>query len=322
MSDSASRRPLLIVNPRSSGGKTGRLFDQMREPISRAIGELDVSFTERGRHAVEIAREAALAGREAVIAVGGDGSIHEVVNGLMEAREQGATRTRFGVIGQGTGGDFRKTLGIEHRLDLYCKAIAEGKTRAIDVGKFSYAAHDGSDQRAYFVNILSVGIGGLVDQLVAEANRSLGGTLAYFSASVRGLLKSEIGVLEATIRHRGEERVERIRTRNLAICNGRYFGSGMHVAPMAKLDDGVFEVVNQGAMSRLKFAMVSSKVYTGEHLQNPEVSHFACDKLTLVLENTEIADRFLLDVDGEPLGRLPITVELVPGAIEVFVPAA
>src|SRR4051812_35126697 len=129
MADRGSSKPLLIVNPRSGGGRTGRIFEQLRLPIERAIGDVDVTFTERGRHAVDIARSAALDGRETVIAVGGDGSIHEVVNGLMEAREQGAKSTRLGIIGQGTGGDLRKTLNLEHRLDRYCAVIAQGKTR-------------------------------------------------------------------------------------------------------------------------------------------------------------------------------------------------
>jgi YegS/Rv2252/BmrU family lipid kinase len=318
---SSDKRPLLIVNPRSGGGKTGRIFDQMRGPIERAIGAFDTIFTERGRHAVEIAREAAILGVPVVVAVGGDGSIHEVVNGLMEARERGATATRLGIIGQGTGGDFRRTLGLEHRLDRYCAAIAGGKVRKIDVGRARFADHDGKPSASYFVNILSVGIGGLVDQIVADASRGLGGTFAYYSASVRGLLQSELGVLQCTIGYKGETREEEITTRNLAICNGRFFGSGMKVAPMAELDDGVFECVDLGKASKLRFAMVSSsRIYTGEHIGHPDVRHFRCDSIKMELKNQAAAAKFLLDVDGEPLGRMPLEIELCPGAIEVLVP--
>ncbi len=321
MTESASQSPLLIVNPRSGGGKTGKIFDAMRVPLRRALGDFDVVFTERGRHAVEFARDAATDGRELVIAVGGDGTIHEVVNGLMEARAKGSKAPRLGVIGQGTGGDFRRTLGIEHRLDRYCAAIAGGKTRRLDVGRASFLGHDGAPAASFFVNILSVGIGGVVDQLVAEASRGLGGTLAYFGASVRGLLKSEIGVLDCTLTLAGQAREERITTRNLAICNGRFFGSGMKVAPMAELDDGVFEVVSLGAASKLRFAVESStRIYSGDHIGKEGVQHLRCDKITVTLQNTDIADRFLLDVDGEPLGRLPMEIELIPGALEVLVP--
>jgi len=314
--------PLLIVNPRSGGGRTGELFEKMCRPIQRAIGPFDIVYTERGRHAVDIAREAALAGRQTVVAVGGDGSIHEVVSGLMEAREQGATGTRLGIIGQGTGGDFRKSLGIEHRLDKYCEAIAKGSARRIDVARFSYRTHDDAPASGYFVNILSIGIGGLVDRYVAQQSRAWGGTLNYFTASLRGLLESEIGVLACAIHQGGKVREQEIRTRSLALCNGRYFGSGMHVAPMAKLDDGQLEVVDLGDAPRLHFAMVSSRVYTGTHIRHPEVKHFSCDKIRIELLNRAAADRFLLDVDGEPLGRLPIEVEVMPGALDVLAPPA
>src|SRR5207244_3327252 len=100
----APMKPLLIVNPRSGGGRTGSAFESMRPVVERALGEVDVAMTERPRHAVDLAREAAQAGRETVVAVGGDGSIHEIVNGLMQARELGANWTRLGILGQGTGG--------------------------------------------------------------------------------------------------------------------------------------------------------------------------------------------------------------------------
>jgi diacylglycerol kinase (ATP) len=315
-------KPLLIVNPRSGGGHTGAVFDKLRGPIERALGSVDVAFTERSRHAIELAREAALGGRGTVVAVGGDGSIHEVVSGLMQAREQGANATRLGIIGQGTGGDFRRTLGIEHRLDRYCAAIAGGKTRAIDVGRFTYATEDGGTGSAFFINILSTGIGGLVDRYVAEAGRQLGGTMTYFLASLRGLVASAVGVLQCTLTHNGQVQEAQIETRQLAICNGRFFGSGMEVAPMAKPDDGIFEIVSLGSAPRLKFALASSKVYTGSHIGQPGVTHHRCEKIVLDLANRSVVDRFPLDVDGEPFGRPPLVVEVVPRAIDVFVPSS
>lgn len=316
--------PLVIVNPSSGGGRTGSVFESMRGPIERVVGPVDVVFTERKRHAVDLAREAALAGRETVVAVGGDGSIHEVVNGLMEAREklpENALKTRLGIIGQGTGGDFRRTLGIEHRLNRYCEVIAAGATRRIDIGRFRYVANDGSPAQAFFVNILSMGMGGLVDQYVADMGRQLGGTLTYLIASVRGLVNSQLGVLQCTMTTRGgETREEVLPTRTLAVCNGRFFGSGMEVAPMAKLDDGLFEVIDLGSAPRLKFFLASSKIYTGKHIGSPDVKHFRCDRIDIRLRNEGVRRRFLIDADGEPLGMLPMSIELVPRAIEVLVP--
>jgi diacylglycerol kinase family enzyme len=95
----------------------------------------------------------------------------------------------------------------------------------------------------------------------------------------------------------------------------------MKVAPMAEPDDGVFEVVSLGAASKLRFALESStRIYTGDHIGKPGVQHLRCDTISIALRNTDVADRFLLDVDGEPLGRLPMQIDLIPAALEVLAP--
>ncbi len=101
----------------------------------------------------------------------------------------------------------------------------------------------------------------------------------------------------------------------IAICNGAYFGGGMHVAPMAALDDGRFEIVSMDAPSKRRSPMHSRRIYDGSHLSLPGVQHFACDRIAMDLENERARGVFLLDVDGEPLGGLPLEVELVPSKL-------
>lgn len=310
----------MIVNPRAGGGRAGKAIDSMRKVVEDAIGAIDLATTERPRHAIELARDAARAGRELVVATGGDGSIHEVVNGLMQAKEEGFDQSTLGIIGRGTGSDLCKTLGIEPRLDRFLSVIAARHARPIDVGRFSYRNTKGAEDRGYFVNILSAGMGGLVDRFVAETSRWASGPLAYFIASSRALLRSKVGVVSARLEMDGQAQELQLHTRTLAICNGRYFGSGMHVAPMARIDDGTFDVVDLGGASRLRFALSSSDMYSGAHLKNPDVRHFRCTRIELTLKNTEVDPVFLLDVDGEPLGGLPITVEVVPRALRVLMP--
>ncbi len=314
-----TQAPLAIINPKSGGGRTGQTLDALRRVMDNALGPVDVALTERPRHATEIAREAALAGRETVIAVGGDGSIHEVVNGLMQAREKGATKVRLGIVGQGTGGDFRKTLGLEHRLDRYLAAIAAGCTRKIDVGRFDFTTNEGGPGKAWFVNILSAGMGGLVDRYVHEAGW-LGGKAAYFVASARGLIESELGELRVIATLAGKTEEVELVSRQISICNGRFFGSGMMIAPMAEPDDGIFEVVDLGASSKLGFMTFSRKIYDGSHMRHPNVRHLRGDHVRVELRNDRVRDKFLLDVDGEPLGKLPIDVTVERAALDVLVP--
>lgn len=315
-------KPLVILNPRSQGGKTARQAEELMRVVRRYLGEVDEVHTERGRHATEIAAQAHADGRQIVVAVGGDGTIHEVVNGLMQAREgdHADAGPALGIVGQGTGGDFRRTLGLEHRLDRYCQAIAAGVTRPADVGRFSYRSDGGESRTAYFNNILSVGMGGLVDRYVANDSQRFGGTVAYFMASLRALVEIDLGVLRCTVTSGESVREVELKSRMLAICNGRFFGGGMEVAPMASLDDGVFHVVSLGGGPKLRYVLSSMSIYSGEHVHKPDVEVFTCSSIDVELANTGIRERFPLDVDGEPLGTLPISVQVVPNALRVFAP--
>lgn len=169
----------------------------------------------------------------------------------------------------------------------------------------------------WFVNILSAGMGGLVDRHVARTSKALGGKAAYFWAGVRALVEAQRGQLRCRV-ELGPARSERaIDAYMIAICNGRYFGGGMHVAPMAQPDDGRFEVITLDAPSKLAFAAFSRSIYGGTHLSAPGVQHFACDRIAVDLADARARDVYLLDVDGEPLGMLPLEAELVPGALRV-----
>ena len=311
------RATLLVVNPQSGGGRTGKIWDAMRPAIEGALGAVDVAFTERRGHGIDLARAGAEAGRDLIVAVGGDGTFSEVVNGMMRAGGEHRERTRVGLIAQGTGGDFRRTLGLEHRLDRYLAALASGRERKIDVGRLSYTDEAGRDAEHYFVNILSAGMGGLVDRYVADGRVGGGasGKTKYMISSIRAMATMREGHLRCQVERSGAREDKRVRSYMIAICNGRYFGSGMNVAPMAEIDDGRFEVVNMTAPSRLAFALAARKIYDGSHLRESGVSHFACDRIELALENADAQERFLLDVDGEPMGGLPVAVEVVPSAV-------
>lgn len=301
-------KPLLVVNPKSGGGRTSAVFAELRGTIERKLGEVDVVLTERSGHAIDLAEAGAREDRELIIAVGGDGTFSEVANGVLRAKKP----TRVGFIGQGTGGDFRKTLGIEHRLDKYLDAIASKHERTIDVGRAKFRGKNGAEEH-YFVNILSAGMGGLVDEYVATGSRALGPTAAYFIASTKALLRVRPGHLRCLV----DGETKKLRSYMIAVCNGRYFGSGMHIAPMAKPDDGQFEVVSMDAPSKLAFARFSQKIYDGTHLALPGVSHFSCKRIEMDLENEDARETFRLDVDGEPLGGLPLAIEVMPAALVV-----
>lgn len=306
-------RPLLIVNPWAGGGRAGRALPAVRAVVERRLGPVDVAPTERSGHAVSLAAEAARGGRSLIVAVGGDGTLHEVANGVLEAGAAAAV----GYIGQGTGGDFRRTLGLEHRLDRYIDAIASGRERPVDVGRATFRGLDGTPRARWFVNILSAGLGGLVDRYVADATRLFGGKASYFWASARALARCRRGRLRCEVTFQGEAKTRELDAFMIAICNGRYFGGGMYVAPMAEPDDAQLEVVSMDAPTKLAFAAFSRRIYDGSHLRAAGVQHFSCNRIALDLDGDRARDVFLLDVDGEPLGGLPLEVEVVPRALRL-----
>jgi diacylglycerol kinase (ATP) len=313
-------RPLVIVNPRSGGrapGAGARYFADLRGVVERRLGPVDVAFTARPGHAIELARDGAAAGRALVVAVGGDGTLHEVANGVLGA----ATDAVVGFIGQGTGGDLRRTLGIDHRLDAYLGAIAHGRPRRIDVGRARYRALDGAPRERWFINILSVGMSGLVDRHVATTTKAFGGKAAYLWASTRALATSRRARVRCSAALGGAREERHVESFVIAVCNGRYFGGGMHVAPMAVPDDRRFEVISIDAASKLAFPGVMNGLHAGRHMGARGVGHFACDAIAMELDDERARGVFLLDVDGEPLGALPLEITLVPGALAICAPA-
>jgi diacylglycerol kinase (ATP) len=302
-------KPLLVVNPSSGGGATARAFPDMRGTIERALGPCEVVMTEARGHGMKLALEGALAGHPLIVAVGGDGTIHEVANGILSSKKE----VELGIIGQGTGGDFRKTLEIEHRLDRYLERIASGRRRSLDVGRFS----GGGETEHYFVNILSLGMGGLVDRHVAKTSRALGGKVAYFGATLKALAEARLGHVRCTLTHEGKTEEHLVRSFMIAICNGQYFGGGMHVAPMASPDDGAFEIVALGATSKLGFVLTSGSVYSGDHLKQAATVHLRASHARFELVNADAASGFLLDVDGEPMEGMPLEITCVPNALAV-----
>jgi len=309
-------KPLLILNPRAGGGRAGRTFAALRPVVERALGAVDVARTEAPGHGIALARAAAEAGRALVVAIGGDGTLHEVANGVLDAGA--ADKTAIGFIAEGTGGDFRKSLDLPHRLDRYLEAIASGRERRVDAARATFRNADGTKGTRWFVNILSAGLGGKVDRFVADAPRALPPTAAYFWASARAIATSEAAPIVCTVERGGERTEHRVDAWTIAVCNGGTFGSGLHIAPMASVDNGQLDVIALSAPSRLAFVLLSRKLYSAGHLREPGTLHLRGERVE-IRAASGARERVLLDIDGEALGELPVTIEVVPGALRLRV---
>lgn len=314
---------LLIVNPRSGANSDAPALAQILAAAETSLGDVVVRYTARPGHARELAEQGARGGHPLIVAVGGDGTFSEITNGVLAASTapstSGATvsAAAVGLVDAGTGGDFRRSLGIGAGYRACLDAIALGRERLIDVGRASFTGVNGAPVEQWFVNVLSAGLGGLVDRYVQSAPAFLGGRGAYYFASLRAIAVGKERSVLARVTWQGQTREQVIPAYLIAICNGRWFGGGMDIAPMALPDDGRLEVLTITERSRLHLAAKIRKVYPGHHLDEPTVNHFPCERLELSLADERAGRRFLLDVDGDYLGSLPLTVEVVPKRLRV-----
>ena len=310
--------PLVIVNPASAGGATGEAWPRAASDLRRHFGPFECYFTKARTDARDVAESEARAGRSFVIACGGDGTLSEVADGILRS----GAPAELGLLPSGTGGDFRRTLGVPSAAREAARALREGRTRLMDAGRVTFEGAGGRGETRHFVNVASVGMGGDVIRRVkawttgqaAQGAALLGGSAAFAAAA----LSSAFAYERPRVRVRLDGRAgASLAVANLCVANARYFGGGMKIAPEARLDDGLFDVVAVGDLPAAQILLKSYRVYLGTHLGMSEVRHARARKVTLSLEGESDAE---LEADGEIVGRLPATFEILPGALRVRSP--
>ncbi|MDH3211740.1 MAG: diacylglycerol kinase family lipid kinase [Myxococcales bacterium] len=304
-------RTLVIVNPRSRAGATGRRWASVERKLRNALGSLEVEHTRGPRDAERLAREGVRAGVERIVIAGGDGTLNEVATGLLAADL--GDRAELAILPLGTGGDFRRALGIPRDLDGAIASITASSARRIDAGRVRYLDHQGREATAWFLNVASAGISGLIVELVTRTTRIAGGTLAFLIATVWGILRFRAEPVRLRIDG------ECVHEGPLVLCaaaNGRCFGGGMAVAPDARLDDGRLDVVWVPRLPKLRLLARLGLIYRGRHFEVPEIGHGS----GRVVEMEAASGSVPLEIDGDPVGTLPVRIEIVPAALSVLGP--
>jgi YegS/Rv2252/BmrU family lipid kinase len=254
---------------------------------------------------IELARDAVAGGAQLVVAVGGDGTLNEVVNGVAGRAVELAT------IPIGTGMDFGRTYGIPTRFEDAVRVALAGSTRTIDAGRVAYRTWAGDEAERWFANVGSVGMSGAVAQRANGMSKALGGKVTFFYALTRVFL--EWRNTEVTVRLDGSERNGRMH--DVIVANGVWHGGGMMLAPDAAPDDGVFDVVLIGDVGKLDFLTTAPKIYKGKHVHHPKV-----EVLRSARVEVDAPVRLPIEVEGEQVGTTPATFAVVPAALRVRVP--
>jgi len=310
-----SPRTVVIVNPQSQGGRLGKRWRDLEDTLGRAF-PFEEAVTEGPGDATRLTREALRGGAERVVAIGGDGTINEVVNGFFDGGVAVAPEASFAVIPFGTGGDFRRTIQMPTELKDAAAVIAANHRKKIDVGKLAFTTMAGGQATRMFANIASFGVSGVVDRLVNESGKKLG-RMAFAVATARATWRYKNQRVQLVFD--GADRVE-LTINTVAVANGRYFGGAMMVAPNAELDDGAFDVIAMGDFGFGDLMKSGRRLYKGTHLAMDKVT--ARRAKTVDAEPIEPGAIVELDVDGENPGKLPARFEVVPQALWVVVPGA
>ena len=311
--------PLVIVNPESASGATGDAWPGIASELATHFGAFQPRFTRARGEASEIAAEAALKNR-LIIACGGDGTISEVANGILMS----GGVAELGILPSGTGGDFRKTIGIPARTRDAARILRNGQTMQIDVGRVTYTNDAGDNESRYFLGVASFGMSADViakvkeggpEWIPAKGPKWLTGRITFSLAMAETALKTAATKIIVQLDDHPEQHMT---VANFCVANARYFGGGMKIAPDAKLTDGKFDVVSIGDLGAARILTNAPRLYTGSHLGIDNVGHALAKKV--LARPAAKQERIGLDIDGELPGYLPATFQIFPKALRVRCP--
>jgi diacylglycerol kinase (ATP) len=303
---------LFIINPSAANGNAGREWANIESWLPSTGLKYEAALTTGPLEATAMTERAVRESRPVVVAVGGDGTLNEVVNGFFHNGAPIPTTTKLAMLPLGTGGDFRRTLNIplDHRAAI--QIIAGGVPRRLDAGCVSYQAADGSTGVRHFINIADAGLGGDVVHRVNNGSKRLG-TLTFKVASLMALLAWKNKPMKVVVDGVSHD----LKAQQVVIANCQYFGGGMRMAPTASPTDGVFDVILVGNAGKIETIRGMNAVMSGAHLDqhNPNIQLMYGKRIAVSSEDT-----VRIDLDGEDPGFLPALFEIQPSAIEFITP--
>jgi len=299
----------VIYNPAAGAGRVGRRWAQLEAALRGVLGDV-VFLPTAGVGGGAAAADAALQrGYTRLFSLGGDGTHNEVVNGVM--RGGGSEAVSLALLPAGTGGDFARMFGLPRDPVAAATHALAATPRALDVGRMQMTGCDGTEDK-YFVNIASFGMSGLVDKLVNEAPKTLGGRASFFIGTLRALARYKPATVRVTI---DGQTLPDFQVNVMAVANGRYFGGGMFMAPDADPGDGFFDVVAIEAAPPLRALRLAPRIYNGTHIATDLVRSFRARE---VVAETVGPHPAYIDLDGEAPGTLPATFTMVPRALTLL----
>jgi YegS/Rv2252/BmrU family lipid kinase len=300
----------VILNPTAGQGRARSYLSKIERALARHPGRSEILLTHGPGHAADLARAAHGEGVAVIAVVGGDGTLNEVVQAYVGPDGEPRPGPDLALIPCGTGGDFRRTMGIHNDVDVAVARAVDGQRREVDLGILRFEAHPGFSPVRGFINVASFGLSGAVDAVVKDVPRALGGKAAFLLSTLRVMARYKNPSVR--IKVDGNLWFEGP-SMTVALGNGRYFGGGMMITPDADPSDGKLSVVSLGDLGRREALRFTSKIYAGTHVKEHGV--MSTTGARVEAEAMHAWADVLLDVDGEQPGKLPLVATVHRAAL-------
>lgn len=297
----------VVVNPRAGGGAAEARIDEIRAVARRELGA-EVRLTEGPGHATQLARELVDEGFDRIVAMGGDGTANEVVNGLMDGERPRRDGVAFGLVHLGTGGDLVKTLAVPRDPAAAFRAFAAAVPRPIDLLSLSFTGHDGAQVRRIGVNVTGFGMSGEVVRIANQGSKRLG-PATFAVATLQALRRYEPPPVTVTASADGDPAWRWSgRLSSAFVANGAYCGGGMWVGRGGAIDDGWADLTVIPDLPLARQLLSAPRLFTGSLSRVKGVSRTRVRELSAIPDS---AMRVAIDVDGEQPGFLPLQVRVL-----------
>lgn len=301
-------RALFIVNPAAGHGRAGGRWEKARALAKRIYPDMELVRTDKPGHGRELAREAAAAGVELIVAVGGDGTLGEVIDGYLSVPRLARLNSCIATFPAGSGCDFAKHMGVPREPEAWAKFFAAGARRRIDAGRATFRGADGAPRSRHFLNVAALGLPGDVAVAVAKRGKILGGTLTYLVEGVLSVMTAKARRMRLTI-----DGVEEAPAAYhlVAAANTSTFGGGMKLAPQADAEDGLLDLLTIADMPRAELMALLPRAYAGGHVGRGGVVLRRARRIEV---HSDLP--LPLNIDGDADGTAPVVFEALPKAID------
>lgn len=309
MSSARPERPFLLLNPAAAGGRVGRNRQTLIDSVRAVVPGVEVLETTPGSGAAELAEQAIGQGATHLLSMGGDGTHSQVAGAIVRAQEEPGA-VRFSPLPTGTGGDFSRLLHGKREMQGVLQ-YANDPGELIDAGEVQLRGPDGNLHAHTFLNVASFGISGLVDAEVNRSSKRFGGKWAFAQATLAATFAYTPPTMRLVV---DGEAVFEGPIMNIAVCNGQYYGGGMNVGPMARLSDGLLDVIVMPEQPLPRLVGTFIRTYRGAHVRPSGALHFSG---RVIEADTRDGFSAFADIDGEPLGTQPYSLRVVPSVLRV-----